>query len=72
MLASQRSLKDLSPMMSADCAAGKVTGIYVYIVRKNDCPDLRRDRDRKKRRRRSPSSSSSYSSDSSSSDKKKK
>jgi len=59
-------------MMSADCAAGKVTGIYVYIVRKNDCPDLRRDRDRKKRRRRSPSSSSSYSSDSSSSDKKKK
>jgi hypothetical protein len=31
-------------MMSADFAARRGTGTYVYIVRKNDCPELRRDR----------------------------
>lgn len=59
-------------MMSAGYVVKKATGTHLYIVRKNDCPDLRRDRDRKKRRRRSPSSSSSDSSSSSSSDRRKK
>ena len=72
LLVNLKNPKDPNPMTSADCAAERVTGIFVYIIRKNDCPDLRRDRDRKKRRRRSPSSSSSGSSSSSSSGGKKK
>ena len=38
--------KALSPTTSADSVEGKDIGTFDSIVRKNDCPDLRRDRDR--------------------------
>ncbi len=31
-------------MMNADFAAKKDIGTYLYTLRKNDCPELRRDR----------------------------
>lgn len=41
---SLKSPKDLNPTINAGYAVEKVTGTFVYIIRKNDCPDLRRDR----------------------------
>lgn len=41
---SLRSPKDLSRTTSADSVARRDTGTFLITFRKNDCPDLRRDR----------------------------